>query len=285
MSPTSYRAAPPRNLSVTSLAGQGQTRQPVSGSFCSEAHEGSAGRILVLFHITDWEHLLPRCALARLLPRMSAPVLCFAAALVVTGHSTFAQNDRRIPVRGYVTASHLPDSFDVNDLHVSLSPSTQYGLIAKPESSTQSPLRDALQAGAYVEVTGTFDKHTRTTAAQTVYLRDDWDQKLSGLGVIDKVLSSGPQLVVRADGYRIRIAADTQVSYAGDLKSLDALTPNMWLHYEGRRDNSGILIATRVTLLPARSTHFKAIPGLEITTRDVIAEIFPDRKPSSTYPL
>ena len=205
----------------------------------------------------------------RRFPQVTRSGFLIAVAFTAIQLTAFAQNDRRIPVKGYITASHLPAGFDVNDLHVTLRPSTEYGLIGKVESSTQSPLQNVLQVGVYVEVTGTFDKRTRATPAEKVYLRDDWDQKLSGLGVIDKVFSNGPEPIVRADGYRIRITATTQVSFASDLKSLDDIAPNMWLHYEGKGDKTGTLVATRITLLPARPTHFKAVPGLEINRRDV----------------
>ena len=221
---------------------------------------------------------MPFSSSHRRLFKVTLFALALVTSILASQLALFAQNDRRIPVIGYVTASHLPEGFDVNDLHVTLLPSTQYGIIGKVEASTLSPLRDALQVGSYVEVSGGSNRHTRTISAEKVFLRADWDQKLSGVGVIDKVLSAGPEPVVRADGYRIRIATSAQVNFGGDVKSLEEIAPNMWLRYEGKRDQTGTLVAAKVTLLPARATHFKAISGLEVNHRDV--EPAKDAKPA-----
>jgi hypothetical protein len=175
--------------------------------------------------------------------------------------SAVAQHDRRIPVEGYITAVTSRDSFDVNDLHVSISSHTGFGIIDSNAVHSDSPLRDALQVGAFVEVTGNFDKHTRTTAASGIYLRKDWDEMLSGIGVIDKVVSSGPEPIFRADGYRIRITPATDITFADKLNSLADVDTNIWVRYEGKRDKTGVLVASKATFLPAKPAAYKKMLG------------------------
>ncbi len=60
------------------------------------------------------------------------------------------------------------------------------------------------------------------------------------------MISLGPQPVFRADGYVIRLAADTDLHFSGGLTTIVEIGPGTWVHYEGRHNNSGELIATRV---------------------------------------
>jgi hypothetical protein len=181
--------------------------------------------------------------------------------VLLPAFSAFAQHDRRIPVEGYVTAVSSRDSFDVNDLHVSISSNTGFGIIGSNTVRHDSPLRDALQVGAFVEVTGRFDKHMRTTTAAGIYLRNDWDERLSGIGVIDKVVSPGPEATFRADGYQIRITSSTDLTFADKLNSLADIDTNIWIRYEGKRDKNGVLIASKVTFLPAKPAAYRKLLG------------------------
>lgn len=58
--------------------------------------------------------------------------------------------------------------------------------------------------------------------------------------------------VYQADGYRIRISAGAEISFKGKLKSLSDIGPNTWIGYEGKRDKSGTLIASKVELVAAK---------------------------------
>ena len=97
------------------------------------------------------------------------------------------------------------------------------------------------------------------------------DKKIEGFGVIDRVISAGPEPVFQADGYRIQITSSTATKFASGLKSLADIGTNTWLHYEGRRDGSGALLATQVSFVKAR--QFKVKPPEPDT---LPAELRPD---------
>ena len=174
-----------------------------------------------------------------------------------------AQQMRGEAVEGYITALHLPAGFDVNGQHVVLQPDTGYGLEKDKQTSSGSPLRDAVEVGAYVFVLGSFDNRTKTATARTVLLRDDWDRKLIGLGVIDRVVFAGPEPVFQADGYRIRITHSTETAFHGEVKTLADVGTNTWLRYEGRRDKDGALLASKAGFLPGKTIKIKAVAGVE----------------------
>jgi hypothetical protein len=87
----------------------------------------------------------------------------------------------------------------------------------------------------------------------------DADKSIRGFGVIDKVITAGPELVFQADGYRIRIVASTEVTFSDELKSLADVGTNTWVSYEGKRDATGALVATQAKFIKARQGKIKAI--------------------------
>ena len=99
-------------------------------------------------------------------------------------------------------------------------------------------------------------------------IHDDWDQKLSGIGVITRVVHSPATstAVYEADGYLIRITPSTKLDFLGDLDSLADVSTNTWLHFSGKRGKDGIVEATRAQFIPAKPTAFKAVKNLEIAT-------------------
>ena len=167
--------------------------------------------------------------------------------------SAGAQEMQSVTVDGYVTAVHAPDGFDVNGEHVAIRPETVYRLIGDKSDNGDGSLRDALRIGAYVHVLGNSAKGVKLVTAASVLFRDDWDKKLSGFGVIDKVIATGAEPVFQADGYRIQITPGTELSYGGGLKSLADVGTNTWIRYKGKRELDGALVAAEAKFVPARS--------------------------------
>jgi hypothetical protein len=181
-------------------------------------------------------------------------------------HCADDQQMRGLECEGYVTALHLPAGFDVDGQHIILTPGTGYGLENDTTARVDSPLKNKLQLGAYVFVLGDPSLPTKSNMARAVLFRDERNRTLSGIGVIDKVISSGPEPIYRADGYLIRVSASTQMTFKDSLNSLADVTTNAWIVFEGRRDADGILVATRATFLPPKPTRFKAAQRLEVST-------------------
>lgn len=168
---------------------------------------------------------------------------------------------RGVLTRGYVTAVHLPDGFDVNGEHIVLQPSTTWGLEKDKATSADSPLKDDLREGAYVWVLGSTGR--RVPTAETVLFRDDRNRRLDGFGPIDRVVSAGPQPVFSADGYPIRVVSSAQTSFHGAVRSLADVGANSWLHYEAKRGPDGILIATKADFVSIKPKRVKVVDGAE----------------------
>jgi len=148
-------------------------------------------------------------------------------------------------LQGYITAVHLPDGFDMNDRHVVMSTRTGVGYIGDKVLQSDTPLRAELRPGAYVEVAGNYDAHTRTAKAVTVCIYNERTKTRTGNGLILRVVSAGPEPVYRADGYQIRINSSSSVSFHSGLKRLSDVGPDTMLRYKGKLGKDGILEATR----------------------------------------
>jgi hypothetical protein len=199
--------------------------------------------------------------------RRSAPslfwsTLVVAAAVALPG-AIHAQQAGAIAAEGYITAVRPPDSFDVDGEHVTLKQDTLYGFIDKKITSSTIPLPQAVQVGAYVQVVGDYEHRRKTTSANLILFRGDWDKELEGMGVIDRVIAAGGEPIFEADGYRIRIASTTKTSFRGNLKSLADVGTNIWLRYRGKRDQDGVLDPRTADFIPAKPTEFKKLKGVE----------------------
>ena len=180
-------------------------------------------------------------------------------------------------IEGYITVVR-PDSFYVSETRIAITRGTQYQFMGDHAPSAADPKSKSIMVGAYVKVTGDVDRPGGITTAAVILFRDETVRKLSGLGVIDRVVSAGAEPVYQADGYRIRITAATKTSFTGDLKTLQDVGPNSWIHYVGIRGRDGVLVASKAQFIPAKPTAFKALKGLEV--RDVKFELPPSSPPS-----
>ncbi|MBS1805028.1 MAG: hypothetical protein JST28_16840 [Acidobacteria bacterium] len=167
-----------------------------------------------------------------------------AAFFLLGSPQSAAQDSEIITIelaRGYITATNLPDSFDVDDQHIILQRLTGFRLKgAKPETSDES-LRSRLQTGAYVSVLGKTSHKKRI--ADVVVFRPDWNEEISGLGPVNSVVEAGAERVFRADGFTIRVPSSAETSFRGEVHSLDDVGAGTWLHYKGKLDSHGVLIA------------------------------------------
>jgi hypothetical protein len=154
-----------------------------------------------------------------------------------------------LPVHGYITAIHPPDSFEVNGEQITLSTDTEFGPISAKTPAINSLTRDAVQIGAWVEVYGPRDRQAKTVVARTVLFRDDENRELSALAVIERIFSTAPDLVIAADGYHIRVTTATEVKLPHDLKSAADVRAGMWVFYEGKLGHDGLLVASKVHFL------------------------------------
>jgi hypothetical protein len=186
----------------------------------------------------------------------------FISVCLSGGMCSEAQGTGKQTACGYITSMPSPSELIVDGEHIDITPETKFAPIDADSSQDQGPHRVEMHVGTYVEIQGYFEK-AWAIHAQIIRLRDDRHAKLSGLGVIDKVIARGDEPVFQADGYRIRITKASHITLPDDLNSLESITPNLWLHYEGIRDADGVLVARTAHFLPARIAKIKAIPNLD----------------------
>ena len=170
------------------------------------------------------------------------------------------------PIEGYITAVHPPMGFEADGRRFEITSKTTFGVMGSNITSSASPLKEVLRVGVYVQVAGNDHIPSESLKATTVLIRDDWNRKLSGTGVITRVVSPAPDAVFEADGYLIRITPSTQLKILGDRNSLADVSENTWLSFSGKRGKDGVLNATKAQFIPAKPTKFKAIKNIEIAT-------------------
>jgi len=144
-------------------------------------------------------------------------------------------------VHGYITATDLPDGFDVDDQHIVLQPLTGFRLKGAKSDASDDSLRRELRPGAYVSVLGK-TKHKKHIADVVVF-RPDWNEQISGLGPVNAVLEADKEHEFRADGFTIRVPASAETSFRGEVHSLNDVGAGTWLHYKGKLDSHGVLVA------------------------------------------
>jgi len=187
--------------------------------------------------------------------------LLAALAFAVLAVPLFAQT--YFPIEGYIGAVHSPGEFEVNGRRFDVTSNTGFGFIGQDTVSTASPLRHALRVGVYIQVAGSEPGALQPIRATVVLVRDDANQKLSGSGVINRIVSTDPE-IFEADGYLIRILPSTDVDFLGGINSFADVSTNTWLHFTGKWGKDGAVNAAKVQFVPPRPTQFKAVKGLEI---------------------
>ena len=150
-------------------------------------------------------------------------------------------------IQGYVISVDSPQRFFVDETEVDTTASTVYQWLGEaPAAGAASP--PAVKVGVYIQASGSGADHL--IYADIVRVAKQTGKKLDGFGLIDSVIEARPLPVFDADGYRIRIAPYTTLSFSGRLKTLADVGTNTWVKYEGALDKSGDLIATQAEFSP-----------------------------------
>lgn len=107
------------------------------------------------------------------------------------------------------------------------------------------------------------------------------DRKLSGLAVIVEAASVAGDRLFHADGYRIRVKSGTVTAFSGNLKTLADVVPGTWVHFEGVRDDTGVLVASKAEFFPPGSRKLltsmgprkvNRVPDYQSFTRDSLLD-------------
>ena len=154
-------------------------------------------------------------------------------------------------LQGYVTRVGSLSDFDLNGVHILSNQATTYWTATTDPYSPRSQGGDVF-FGEAVSVYGKLDGKKHTVDATEIIFRKPVEHRLSGIAVIDRVLSTDKpdQFLVRADGYPILISKKTETIFQPPLTSLSSVTANTWLKYRGTLNPDGILLADSITFLP-----------------------------------
>ena len=161
-------------------------------------------------------------------------------------------------IDGYVTRAASVSDFDVNGEHILCGPRTQIvPRVTLPESNTT---RGCLQSPPYIgepmRVFGSIKDKGHAVKATRIEWPSDLLGDVSGDAVIDAAPSHVPAdipatgLIVRADGYRVRLDAKTQIVWATALRALSDVKAGDWIAYKGRMSPDGTVVATWAKLTP-----------------------------------
>jgi hypothetical protein len=107
------------------------------------------------------------------------------------------------------------------------------------------------------------------------------EQKLSGVAVVIRIASTDGDPLFYADGYRIRVLPGTVTAFSGSLKTLADVAPGDWIHFEGARDATGMLVThkaeffspgSRKALTSMGPRKAKHAPDYQPVTHDAILD-------------
>ena len=156
-------------------------------------------------------------------------------------------------VEGYISSAPKPGTFMVDGRTVVLTQRTEYGPIGSYARSLSDPARQMLRVGTYVQVVGHQDVMLQI-AASIVFVRDNKNEKISGFGVITRVISPAPEAVYEADGYSVRVTSSTRVDFVDSVNSLSDVGTNTWIQFSGKLNAEGVLEATHAKFIPGKPT-------------------------------
>ncbi|HEY2860672.1 MAG TPA: DUF5666 domain-containing protein [Terracidiphilus sp.] len=163
-------------------------------------------------------------------------------------------------------ANRLP-GFDVNGVPIIVPLSSRFPAAHATVDKNVAALKFLLKGATCVRVQGVM--RDGSMVADSIAFCPDTHKKASGLGVIDKVISTAPELVLQADGYRIRVPADAESAYSGHGKTAQDIKPGAWVRFTGKLDAAGVLVASNVEFLSPKLAAIKSEEAIPVREEPV----------------
>ena len=183
--------------------------------------------------------------------------LCIAIAVIsATGVIPSAAQDFPA-IDGVVTRVTSASDFDVNGQHIFCASSTRIVDQAIPSGSYLGCPAGVVHLGQGMTVWGEWDKKRHIIATSQIELAAPPAHDLNGAAVIDALPTATDDddapgtLVVRADGYQIRLNQETDITWVDPLHGFADIKPGNWIEYRGTRAADGLVVATSAVLRPA----------------------------------
>lgn len=159
---------------------------------------------------------------------------------------------------GYVTRAASTSDFDVNGLRILCREKAQS--ISKPAHGATEATADCPADSPYVGQIMAIHYSVVGTSINALYATRIQKQRpqsfgeISGSAVInaaEEVKGIQPtDLLVRADGFLIRITGKTKTQWIPPVQSLAEVKAGDWIRYKGKLDAKGVLAATSVQIRP-----------------------------------
>lgn len=150
-------------------------------------------------------------------------------------------------VSGFISAASGAD-FTVNGKQVAANAQTVFWERPGAKSGKtvpESTIGGILTLGEGVQVCGNDDRHTHVITAANIYLVPE-GMHVKGFAVVQRVLSTSPELTLEADGYTIAVTPQTVVSIKPPLIASAVPSANLWIAYEGNRTANGQVVADQL---------------------------------------
>jgi hypothetical protein len=176
--------------------------------------------------------------------RRFIPIIASLSLVAMPGT---AQMQGAVSLKGSVSAVR-PDGFDVAGHRVIITADTEFVSFHGTKKSA-SELRQAIAEGMFVGVDGTKEQSTPDVTAVRVTISDDAGRVVSGVGVVDRVFSTGNEPVFRADGYVLRVSSGTELKFSGGLTALSQVSTNVVVRYEGKQTDNGKIALSRAEFI------------------------------------
>ncbi|MEO6805582.1 MAG: hypothetical protein ABI286_11160 [Edaphobacter sp.] len=174
--------------------------------------------------------------------------------LVLPATRALSQFDDNPPaIQGYVTRVASLADFDASGYRVIINKATMVRITGTGGESFITTVTPYFGQG--VTIYGTLKKKKHQVIAEDVVFHPVDQSALSGIAIIDRVLSPGNpvsgagRLLMRADGYLILVNAATKTSFQAPLDSATDVKPNVWIEYHGKMQADGILLADTVVFI------------------------------------
>jgi hypothetical protein len=177
---------------------------------------------------------------------------------------TPAQDWEHPDLDGYVTRAASASDFDVNGIRILCSENTlSEELVPSAEphedksiAGTQGCPARTPYLGEPMKVYGAMKRKEHTLAAAVIVASPIQPVEISGSAVIDALLDGnggrthGDGLLVRADGYVIRISAQTDVSRGGGSHGPSDVKAGDWIEYKAFPSRNGEYVAQKAKIFP-----------------------------------
>lgn len=180
----------------------------------------------------------------------------FPAILLLCGISAAAslsaQDDSQPTLSGYVTRVGPNADFDVNGTAIRCVEKGQSTTLTVKGIEVKLDARCAksnLFLGEPVDIYGAEFPKDHEVYATRIELKPMNRGKVAGLGVIETPPSTNDathDLMMRADGYRILIVGSANITWTAPLQAFGDLKPGDWIAYQGKLDNTGVVVAKSV---------------------------------------